>query len=77
MMRQVSFSEFRRNAAAFFNAVERGEKIVVLRHGKPVAEVIPAGETRVALSWKRPGLGLRVDGASFSREILKERKEGR
>ena len=36
-MRQVSFTEFRRNAASLFDSVEQGETIVVLRHGKPIA----------------------------------------
>jgi antitoxin (DNA-binding transcriptional repressor) of toxin-antitoxin stability system len=76
-MREVSFTEFRMNAASFFNSVEQGETIRVLRHGKPIAEVVPVGAAPRMLSWKRPGLMLEVDGASLSREILRERKRGR
>jgi len=76
-MRQVSFTEFRMNAASLFNSVEQGETIRILRHGKPIAEVVPVQSMPRTLSWKRPGLGLETEGASLSREILKERKSGR
>lgn len=73
-MKQVSFTEFRRNAAALFNSVEQGEKIRVLRHGKPIAEVVPVRPANARLSWKRPGILLEAEGVSLSREILRERK---
>jgi len=76
-MREVSFTKFRMNAASFFNSVEQGETIRILRHGKPIAEVVPVRTALRTLSWKRPGLMLEVDGVSLSREILRERKRGR
>jgi len=76
-MKMVTFTEFRQNAATYFDAVEQGETIKVLRHGKPVAEIIPASDEERILSWKQPGLRLSVKGASLSREILKERKRSK
>jgi len=76
-MRQVSFTEFRMNAASFFDSVEQGETIRVLRHGRPIAEVVPVRTAARTLSWKRPGLMLEAGHASLSREILRERKRGR
>jgi prevent-host-death family protein len=76
-MREVPFSEFRRNAASLLDKVEKGERIRVLRHGRPVADVVPVASPRTVLSWKRPGLLLEADGASLSREILAERRRGR
>jgi prevent-host-death family protein len=76
-MKHVSFTEFRRNAASLFSSVERGEAIVVLRHGKPIAEIVPVPPDDRVLSWKRPGIKLAAGrGASLSREILKERTAG-
>lgn len=73
-MKQVSFSEFRRNAASLLDAVEKGETIRVLRHGKPIAEVVPVPAPGDAtLSWKKPGLALDIPGVSLSREIIRER----
>jgi prevent-host-death family protein len=76
-MKMVTFTEFRQNAATYFDAVEQGETIKVLRHGKPVAEIIPASDEERTLSWKQPGLRLSVKGASLSREILKERRQSK
>jgi len=76
-MREVSFTEFRMNAASFFDSVEQGETIRIFRHGKPIAEVVPIRAAPRTLSWKRPGLMLEAGGISLSREILKERRRGR
>jgi len=74
-MKEVTFTEFRRNAAALFTSVEQGEIVRVFRHGKPIAEVVPIAATPAAVSWKRPqaGIPLEAGGASLSREILRER----
>ena len=36
-MQSIPLSEFRANAAAMIDLVERGESVRILRHGKPVA----------------------------------------
>jgi prevent-host-death family protein len=77
VMKMVTFTEFRQNAASYFDAVEQGETIKVLRHGKPIAEIVPAPNEERTLSWKQPGLRLSVKGAYLSREILRERKQSR
>jgi prevent-host-death family protein len=76
-MKIVTFTEFRQNAATYFDVVEKGETVRVLRHGKPIAEVVPALAEEGVVSWKQPGLKLSVRGASLSREILKERKQSK
>ncbi len=76
-MRIVSFTEFRQKAAAYFDAVEQGDTVKILRHGKPIAEIIPASTEERILSWKKPGLKLSVKGVSLSKEILKEREKSR
>ena len=74
-MRTASFTEFRQNATAFFDAVEKGETIRVLRHGRAVADIVPTQSEETVPSWRRPGLRLSVKGASLSRAILEERAE--
>ncbi len=76
-MKRVTFTEFRQNAASYFDAVEEGETIKVLRHGKPIAEVVPASDEGRTRSWKQPGLRLSVKGAYLSKEILRERKQSK
>ncbi len=41
-MRQVEVEEIGRNLHAYLQHVERGETVVILRDGKPVAEIKPA-----------------------------------
>jgi len=74
-MKSVSFTEFRRHASGLFTRVQEGETLVILRHGRPIAEIIPAAEGEAkAPSWKRPGLRLVARGARLSTAILEGRK---
>ena len=74
-MKTVTLTEFRSHASGLLTDVENGETIVVIRHGRPIAEVSPvagAGERRA--SWKRPALRLSTKGASLSAAILRGRE---
>jgi prevent-host-death family protein len=74
-MKMVSFTEFRKNASGLFSEVEKGQVLVVIRHGKPIAEVTPVSPAAgQPLSWKRPGLRLCAKGAGLAAAILEERE---
>jgi prevent-host-death family protein len=74
-MKMIPFTEFRRHASQLLSRVEEGETFLVLRHGRPIAEVTPVTEDRLPKpSWKRPGLRLKVKGAALARAILEERR---
>ena len=73
-MKTISFTEFRKHASSVFSAVEEGEVVVVLRHGKPVAEIKPVVPEGAIPSWKKPGIRLSVKGAKLSSAILEERE---
>lgn len=55
-MHTLPLSEFRANTAAMIDLVERGETVRILRHGKPVAELIPVRADTPAdvPSYKKP-----------------------
>lgn len=55
-MLAVPLSEFRANASAMLDLVEQGESVRILRHGKPVAELVPTRPEPQgpSPSWKRP-----------------------
>ena len=55
-MHTLPLSEFRANAAAMIDLVERGETVRILRHGKPVAELVPVRAEVAAEvpSYKKP-----------------------
>lgn len=71
-MREATFTELRNQAKLYFDLVESGEIVRVLRNGKPIAEIHPIA--RDLPSWKqRPARPLVVGGAPVSRMILKDR----
>jgi len=73
-MKTVTFTEFRKRASGLFSDVEGGENILVLRHGKPIAEISPVPPTpEGAPSWRRRGLRLTAKGAALSTAIIEER----
>lgn len=77
-MTTVSFTEFRSRASALLSKVENGEVVVVLRHGKPVAEVVPVSDRPGRIpSWKRPGPRLVMRGRTLSAAIMEERERER
>ncbi|HPR53659.1 MAG TPA: type II toxin-antitoxin system Phd/YefM family antitoxin [Deltaproteobacteria bacterium] len=73
-IKTVSFTEFRRNASKLFSDVERGETILVIRHGKAIAEINPVSDQTKTPSWKKQGLRLSIQGAELSSTIIEERE---
>jgi len=75
ILKTVTFTEFRKHASGVLSDVEKGETFLILRHGKPVAEISPpAAERGTKPSWKRPGSRLTIKGGSLSATILEERR---
>jgi antitoxin (DNA-binding transcriptional repressor) of toxin-antitoxin stability system len=75
IMRSVTFTEFRKDASALLSAVEDGEIIQVIRHGKPIAEISPFKDTTNQLpSWKKKRIKKSIKGEELSSIILSERE---
>ena len=73
-MKTISFKDFRKKASGFITEVEHGETIVLMRRGKPIAEVIPfTDRLQRTPSWKQPGIHLQIQGSDLSTAILEER----
>ncbi len=73
----AAFTEFRKQIATFLDKVENGETIVITRHGRPIAEVIPPSFSVEGKSWKRPALRLKLKGISISKAVMADRKKSR
>lgn len=72
-MKQATFSELRNNAKQFFDFVEAGETVRVVRNGRPIADIVPILQDLP--SWKRRSVQpLVLDGVSLSEMILAERE---
>ena len=73
-MRTINFTEFRNNASMFLSEVEKGEIVIILKHGKPIAQISPPKKADEEIpSWKRAGLRLITSGEKLSSAILEER----
>ena len=77
----VPLSEFRAHTAAMIDRVEQGETIRILRHGKPVAELVPLPPQDAAKvpRWKMPVEPLRYlkpPSKSGAQMIIEEREGG-
>ena len=74
-MKTISFTDFRKKASGFIAEVEHGETIILLRRGKPVAEIIPfSDKLQRTPSWKKPGIRLKLKGSDLSSTILEDRE---
>jgi antitoxin (DNA-binding transcriptional repressor) of toxin-antitoxin stability system len=73
-MKTISFTEFRKHASTLFSDVENGEKLLIMRHGKAIAEINPVSHESKSPSWKKQGLRLSIKGAQLSLAILEERE---
>jgi antitoxin (DNA-binding transcriptional repressor) of toxin-antitoxin stability system len=76
VMKQVTFTEVRNHAKTYFDLVESGESVRVLRNGRPIADIVPV--IADLPSWKRrKAQPMVLDGVSLSRMILAEREAGK
>lgn len=74
-MKTVPFTDFRKNASGFINEVEHGETLILIRRGKPVAEIVPfSSQSQKTPAWKQPGVRLQIKGSDLSSAILEERE---
>ena len=72
-MKQATFSELRNHAKQYFDIVESGEAVRVVRNGKPIADIVPIPQDLP--SWKRREVQpLIINGVSASKMILEERE---
>jgi antitoxin (DNA-binding transcriptional repressor) of toxin-antitoxin stability system len=71
-MREATFTELRNQARHYFDLVEAGEIVRVLRNGKAIAEIRPVQQA--GPSWKqRKARPLAVSGIDIGRLILADR----
>ncbi len=74
----LSLSEFRAHASEMLDLVEKGETVRILRHGKPVAELVPL-RPEAALSPPSPPAFEPVmplpEGYSAVRQLIDERQQ--
>jgi len=74
-MKTIPITDFRKNTSSFIDMVEHGETLIIIRRGKPVAEIIPfSGRSQEIPAWKQPHVRLRIEGGDLSSAILEDRE---
>ena len=48
-MKTIPVTDFRKNASSFIDEVEHGETLILIRRGRPVAEIIPFSKSKAAI----------------------------
>ena len=85
-MRTIPVAEFKDNASAYIAAAEAGEEIVVTRHGKPAARIVPPSpasddEASFDAAWDRlmeQRERMRAEGRTATiEELIAWKNEGR
>lgn len=71
----ISFTQFRQHAKDYFDAVEKGEVVRILRRGKFIAQITPPTPKGLKLKSHEPQLT--IQGVSLSRAVLAEREKSR
>lgn len=77
-MQEFPLSEFRANASAVLDQVQQGQTVRILRHGKPVADLVPVREvdTNRLPSWKQAFAPVQLPpGVSLSQAALEQRDD--
>ena len=72
-MHEATFSELRNRAKHYFDLVEAGEVVRVLRNGRPIAEIHPIPSA--VPSWnQRQARPVMISGGEIGRLIIEERR---
>jgi len=77
-MISLPLSEFRANVSSSLDLVQQGQTVRILRHGKPVADLVPVRESeRDQLpSWKQPFAPVQLPpGVSLAQAVRDESDE--
>jgi prevent-host-death family protein len=79
-MREIQASEAKTHFSSLLDDVERGETLVIKRHGRPIARIIPEKDhqdAKVAETFsKLDALRKQVQGKVTLEDILEWRREG-
>lgn len=74
----VGIRDLRRNLSRLLDRVAEGDEIVVLRHGKKLARIVPPKKEASRLpSQKELRRSIHVSGEALSRQIVEEREGSR
>ena len=74
-MVSVNIRQFTHHFSKYLKDVKEGQRLVLLERNVPIADIVPHDLHISRPGWKRPIKKVKVCGESFSRTIVKNRKE--
>ncbi len=74
-MKTTTVAKLRKDVKSYLDLIQAGETVRVYRRNEPVADLVQVSGG--GPSWRREILRLSKKGLSLSREIVKDRHEGR
>jgi prevent-host-death family protein len=74
-MDYIQFTEFRNNSKEYFERIEKGESYIIIRKGKPVAQILPLTPGRPGWKRKTTRIGLSNRKKSTTDFLREERSE--
>ena len=72
-MEYIQFTEFRNQARKYFDEIEKGAQFIVIRKGKPVAEIFPFHKKGVG--WKRSIRKVALKGNVTTTDIIRRERD--
>jgi len=76
-MLEINVKEARSKLSTLLDKVERGEEIIIMRHGKKVARLVPTESTGDLPSLERFRKSIKISGKSLSQTVIDLRNEER
>ncbi|VAX37554.1 hypothetical protein MNBD_UNCLBAC01-1945 [hydrothermal vent metagenome] len=78
-MVEVNIREFSHNIAEYVERARKGERIVLVKRNKPVADIMPHQEKPKVPGWKREikMIKLKKGAETFSQTVIRLRQEER
>ena len=73
-MNYLKFTDFRNKSKEYFDKVERGSSFIIIRKGKPIAQILPFNQ--MEHGWKRENKKIKLKSKKSTLDyILQERSE--
>ena len=76
-MVKISVREFTHHISDYMERVHKGERFVIIKYNKPIADIVPHQRKAAKQNWSMEKPKLKIKGLSLSKELVKFREEER
>lgn len=76
-MIKISMREFTHHISEYMERIYKGEKFVITKRARPIADITPHNQRRMKPGWSMEMPKLKIKGFSMSETFIKYREEER